>query len=426
MTGIFLQSAVIAALAVMVLRPVAWRVGLLDRPDERKQHSGAVPLVGGIAVFLAVVLVMVLSGTPGQLGAVFAGGLLLLFTGLVDDVRRVGSTARLVIQSLAILMIIVGAETVISSLGGLGYGGQELRLVAFAATSFTVFCGVGLINAVNMADGLDGLSGSLSVVSLAALGLAAAYSGRQDELALICGLSGALVGFLAFNMRLPGRSRALIFLGDSGSYVVGFLIFYIVVQLTQGEEPAISPVTALWICAVPLFDTVSIIFRRMRKGRSPFVADREHIHHVLLLAGFTVSETVMIMVGAASLTAAAGLGAYYSGLPDIVSLAGFLILAGLYYRMIARAWTFMRFLNRSISRRRSREDRRGGRDRRRRLDTSIVAKLGRERRSGQDRRREPDRRHEDPPSLPQRGEAAGAHRESHSERSGSEATAKTR
>jgi UDP-GlcNAc:undecaprenyl-phosphate GlcNAc-1-phosphate transferase len=239
----------------------------------------------------------------------------------------------------------------------------------------------------------------LSLVAFVALGFAAAVAGRTEDLLLIGAVSGALVGFLTFNYRLPGRKQALVFLGDSGSYLVGFLLFYVVVRLSQGPQAAIAPVTALWICAIPLFDTVAIMLRRLRKGRSPFVADREHLHHVFLLAGFTVRETVAIMAGLASVGAALGVWGDLAGVPDLVMLAGFLFLAALYYRVITRAWTVMRFLNRSISRRRRLVDRRGGRDRRRRRDPSMVAKVGRDRRSGKDRRREPDRRHEIPPDV---------------------------
>jgi UDP-GlcNAc:undecaprenyl-phosphate GlcNAc-1-phosphate transferase len=398
MNIVFLQAAIAAILTIAVLRPLARHVGLIDQPDERKQHVRATPLVGGPAMFLALVIVLAPQDTPAAWAPLFLGSLLLLVTGMVDDIRRIGSTIRLVVQGIAVLLICVGGEVVISSLGYLWLSGQEISLGVLAA-SFTIFCGIGLVNAVNMADGLDGLSASLSLVAFVALGFAAAVAGRTEDLLLIGAVSGALVGFLTFNYRLPGRKQALVFLGDSGSYLVGFLLFYVVVRLSQGPQAAIAPVTALWICAIPLFDTVAIMLRRLRKGRSPFVADREHLHHVFLLAGFTVRETVAIMAGLASVGAALGVWGDLAGVPDLVMLAGFLFLAALYYRVITRAWTVMRFLNRSISRRRRLVDRRGGRDRRRRRDPSMVAKVGRDRRSGKDRRREPDRRHEIPPDV---------------------------
>ena len=218
-------------------------------------------------------------------------------------------------------------------------------------------------------------------------------------------------------------SIILIILGDVFQEPVGDLfkaafwpgmtlvLFYVVVRLSQGPQAAIAPVTALWICAIPLLDTVAIMLRRMRKGRSPFVADREHLHHVFLLAGFTVRETVAIMAGLASLGAALGVWGDLAGVPDLAMFAGFLLLSALYYRVISRAWTVMRFLNRSISRRRRLVDRRGGRDRRRRHDPAEVTRLGRDRRSGNDRRREPDRRHEAPPRVQEAASPSAVRRE---------------
>ena len=410
MNMVFLQATIVAILAIAVLRPLARYMGLMDQPDERKQHVRATPLVGGPAIFLALVIVLVPRAPLAAWEPLFWGSLLLLVTGMVDDMRRIGSTIRLVIQGVAVLLICVGGGAVISSLGHLWPSGQEVHL-GFLAAYFTIFCGIGLVNAVNMADGLDGLSASLSLVAFAALGFAAAVAGRHEELVLIGAVSGALVGFLVFNYRLPGRKQALVFLGDSGSYLVGLVLFYVVVRLSQGPQAAIAPVTALWICAIPLLDTVAIMLRRMRKGRSPFVADREHLHHVFLLAGFTVRETVAIMAGLASLGAALGVWGDLAGLPDLAMFAGFLLLAALYYRVISRAWTVMRFLNRSISRRRRLVDRRGGRDRRRRPDPAEVTRLGRDRRSGKDRRREPDRRHEAPPHVQEAASPSAARRE---------------
>jgi hypothetical protein len=152
-----------------------------------------------------------------------------------------------------------------------------------------------------------------------------------------------------------------------------------------------SPVTALWIMLVPLFDTVGMMLRRMKKGRSILAADREHIHHVFLLAKFTVSETVLIMAAIAAVAAGIGITGWYGAVPDALMLALFLLLAAGYYRLIMRAWKLMRFLSRSICRRVGTSDRRV-RERRVSNDTSVVEQLGYDRRSGLDRRKVTDRR----------------------------------
>jgi hypothetical protein len=154
-----------------------------------------------------------------------------------------------------------------------------------------------------------------------------------------------------------------------------------------------TPVTALWILMVPLLDTVGMILRRLHRGRSPFAADREHLHHVFLLARFTVTETVLIISGIAAMGVLIGLGGLYAGVPESLMLAAFLAVGVGYYWMIMRAWKVMRFLSRSINRRMGRGDRRVLGERRRRDDPTVVARLGYDRRSGLDRRRgQKDRR----------------------------------
>jgi UDP-GlcNAc:undecaprenyl-phosphate GlcNAc-1-phosphate transferase len=394
----FLTSALVTGAAIMLLRPVAPHIRLVDQPSARKAHHGAVPLVGGLAIFAALVPLLVVAGPVANGAALLAGGILLVVVGAVDDAHHVGPKTRLAVQGTAILILALYGGTILESLGNLGLGGAEVR-TGWLALGFTVFAGLGLINAVNMADGVDGLSGMLSMITLAALAIVAFVAGRADELLIIAVLSGALAGFLAFNLRLPGRRQALVFLGDAGSYLVGFLIFYLLVRLSQGPQPAMSPVTALWITLVPLFDTVGMMLRRLRKGRSPFRADREHLHHIFLLAGFTPNETVATLTTAAGLAATIGLAGLYLGVPDAVMLVLFLILAAGYYGAIMRAWTVMRFLSRSICRRDIARDRRSGGDRRHRHVPEIVAVVGEDRRAGDERRRDIDRRTNPPTGL---------------------------
>lgn len=394
----FLTSALVTGAAIMLLRPLAPHIRLVDQPSARKAHDGAVPLVGGLAIFATLVPMLVVAGPIDNGTELLLAAIMLVAVGAVDDAHHVGPKTRLFVQGAAILLLATYGNTVLESLGHLGLGGAEVQ-TGWLALGFTVFAGLGLVNAVNMSDGVDGLSGMLSLVTLLALAIVAAVAGRAEELLIISAVSGALAGFLAFNLRLPGRHQALVFLGDAGSYLVGFLIFYLLVRLSQGPEPAMAPVTALWLTLVPLFDTVGMMLRRLRKGRSPFRADREHLHHVFLLAGFTPNEAVATLTTAAVLAAAFGLAGLYLGVPDIVMLVVFLVLAAGYYRAIMRAWTVMRFLSRSICRRNVARDRRSGRDRRHRQVPAVVAVVGEDRRAGDERRQHSDRRTNPPPSL---------------------------
>jgi UDP-GlcNAc:undecaprenyl-phosphate GlcNAc-1-phosphate transferase len=387
---IFSVAFLASVVAVAGLMPVARKTGLVDRPSSRKKHTGSVPLVGGIAIFLAVVLVCALVGPPAGWQGLLAGAGLLLAIGIKDDLSRISPKVRLVFQAASILIVALWADATIDWLGYMGPGQVPFAL-GWMALPFTVFAGVGLVNAVNMTDGLDGLCGTLTLVALAALGIVAAVAGRVEELTLVIIVAGAVAGFLAYNFRFPGRSQALVFLGDAGSYLLGITLLYLLARLSAGPEPAMSPVTALWIMMVPLFDTVGMMLRRMKKGRSILAADREHIHHVFLLAKFKVSETVLIMGTLGAISAAIGIAGWYGAVPDALMLSLFLLLAAGYYRLIMRAWKLMRFLSRSICRRVGTTDRRVA-ERRVRHNPLVIRELGYDRRSGMDLRKLTDRR----------------------------------
>jgi UDP-GlcNAc:undecaprenyl-phosphate GlcNAc-1-phosphate transferase len=194
---------------------------------------------------------------------------------------------------------------------------------------------------------------------------------------LLLTLGAAILGFLLFNRRLLGRQRASVFMGDAGSMFLGLALTWFAISLSQGEARALRPSAALWFLMVPIFDAVSMMLRRILKGRSPFAADREHLHHVFLLAGYTVNETVAIMVGFASLGVFAGLASIYYAIPELIVSGGFLLVGIGYFWLINHAWKVMRFLSRPICRRHGQNDRRL---------SSGASYTGQERRSGLDRR----------------------------------------
>jgi UDP-GlcNAc:undecaprenyl-phosphate GlcNAc-1-phosphate transferase len=238
-----------------------------------------------------------------------------------------------------------------------------------------------------MSDGVDGLCGTLTLVALTGLGIAAGMAGRETELMLILALAGAVVGFLMFNVRLPQRKQAMVFLGDAGSYLMGLSVIYLAMRLSQGQERAITPVTALWFCMLPIFDTVGMILRRVRRGQSPFSADREHLHHVFLLANFSVTTTWLAMTVVATSGMIIGLFGFIAGISESIMFALFLVLGVVYYVMLMRTWKVLRFLSRSINRRKmARVDRRVQGQQRKKNIGYFVNGVRVERRSGTDRR----------------------------------------
>ena len=376
---------------IMWLSPLARSAGLVDKPDARKKHKGEIPLIGGPAIFVAVFAAMVISGIGlsksaewTNFGAFCLAGMLLILAGTVDDYLDLTPTQKLVCQTLAALVMVFGAKIVLLDLGALGVD-NELLVLGLLAVPVTLLATVGVVNAINMTDGLDGLAGSLVLVNLLGLMAATVLFGQGEGLGLLAILGAAIFGFLAFNYRMPWRPTAVVFLGDSGSMFLGFTVAWFAIKFTQGDSKVLAPAAALWFLILPLFDTVTLTVRRILKRRPPFGADREHLHHIFLLAGFTVSETVAIMVAISILGVGVGLAGTYFQLPDYALLSSFLVAGGLYFWMIMHSWSVMRFLRYSINRRTNGMDRREFPDRR---SHSNVSHLGPERRSGIERRQD--------------------------------------
>lgn len=383
-----LLAFALTVLLIFLLGPFAGRVGLLDHPNVRSSHQTPTPLVGGLAIFVAFAIGAVAAFLSGVLPwdsytvSLLGGGLLLVVVGAVDDACDLSPLLRFSVQIVAALIMVYGGGVVLSDLGHMLPSGRMLELGALAVP-FTVFATLGVINALNMCDGLDGLSGTLAMISITGLMIVSFVNGGPADTVLLAVLAAAILAFLLFNLRLPGRSRAAVFMGDAGSMFLGYVLTWFAISLSQGEQRAMVPAAALWFLMLPLFDTISMMLRRLAKGRSPFSADREHIHHVFLMAGFTVNETVTVMAAAALIGAGIGLLCLDVRLPEF-SIAGFFVICGmLYFWMVLRSWKVMRFIERSFSRRRAESDRRSGRDRRVRQDPDYR---GEERRLLADRR----------------------------------------
>ena len=232
----------------------------------------------------------------------------------------------------------------LEDLGAIGFN-AEIATLGMFSVPLTVFAAVGVINAVNMSDGIDGLAGCVSLVALISLALVAYWGGAFERLPLLGMLIAVIGAFLCFNLRL---GRASVFMGDAGSMFLGFALAWFLIDFSQGDDRLLPPAVALWIFAVPLIDTVAMMLRRTLRGRSPFAADREHFHHVLLLAGFSPKITLVIILTVSAACAAAGMAAWYLGVPEAVLFYAFLILFALYFWLIMRAWKVKRFLSRSL------------------------------------------------------------------------------
>jgi UDP-GlcNAc:undecaprenyl-phosphate GlcNAc-1-phosphate transferase len=376
---------VMTTVVILGLRPFAKRLGLVDIPNERKVHDGEIPLVGGIAIFASVLIAHAVSQwiDPGtgieavrQYTSFYVASALLVIVGLIDDLRELSPRSRLICEIIGGFIIVFGANVYVQSFGTLSLDGR-IVLLGVAAIPFSVFAIVAAINAVNMSDGLDGLAGTLSLVPILGFLFASLFLGDGRDAVLLSCFAASILAFLLFNVTVPGKRRALIFLGDSGSMFLGMALAWFAIRLSQGKDAAISPAAALWFLTLPIFDAVCMASRRILRRRPPFSADKEHLHHIFLLAGFTVTETVLTIGGLATIGVVIGIAGSYYGVSDLILAGSFLLLGLLYFWLILRAWTFMRFLRRSICRRRAFSDRRTSGERRR---TAKESYYGAERR----------------------------------------------
>lgn len=333
-----------------LLRPVALRIRLVDTPNDRKANQGSVPLIGGLAMFCGFALAALTLdiGLTAYRGF-FAAAAILVVVGVLDDMHELSSRARFGTQILAAALMAMWGGVVLHNLGALG-GGDVFSLGRWEIV-FTIFATVGVINALNMSDGVDGLAGGLSLIALLGLTYVADGAGFDSERTLLSMLAVVVVGFLLFNLRLPGRRRALVFMGDAGSMFLGFAITWFFISLSQGDERAMAPVAALWLLMIPLFDTVWLILWRFSQGRSPTSSDIGHLHHVLQMTGMGAAASVWLMLAIAALGAAAGLLALERGVAESTMFYLFLGLFVAYCVFMTISWQRRRLLWWPIERR---------------------------------------------------------------------------
>ncbi len=339
-----LVTFLVTGFLIWALEEPAKKIGLVDSPGGRKVHIGEVPLIGGIAICLGLALGVLATDLPmRQYAALFAGIVVLGVCGVLDDLRDMRSSVKLVWQSLAALFMVSWGGVYLTDLGDIfGFGSVYLGNWGIPLTAILV---VGLINAINMMDGSDGLGAGVSLVALSWLGYIAYLTNQTSSLAVIAMICSAVAAFLVFNLRSPWRDRASVFLGDSGSMVLGLTIAWFAVQVTQGEiSPAYEPIAVAWILCIPVVDTIALIFRRIRKGVSPFSADREHLHHIFERAGFSIRDTVYILLGISIVFGGVGVVGVQLGVPQWLLTLGVISVAMLHFHFSSHAWQAMKIL----------------------------------------------------------------------------------
>lgn len=340
-----------SAFAILfLLRKVAKQIGLVDKPNARKLHQGAVPLVGGIST--SIVLAQFLTFRPDiiQYSELFVLSIATLtFVGALDDKFDLSVKVRIAIQAaLSVTMMqVTGIE--LNSLGNL-FGLGDIYLGWFGIV-VTVFAVIGAINAFNMVDGIDGLLGGLSIVTFGAIALLLNVD-SQHGLAYLCVvIITAMLPYIFMNLGILGRARK-VFMGDAGSMMIGFTVIWLLLGASQtGDKALMRPVTALWLIAVPLMDMAAIMIRRVRRGDSPFKPDREHLHHIFQRLGLSSKQTLVVICAIAIGFAAFGIYGEAANISEATMFYTFIACFMIYSVLLSYVWRLTAFLRRVKSER---------------------------------------------------------------------------
>lgn len=317
----FVTAFVVAMVVMPPLIRIIYRFQLFDVPDVRKEHAAPIPTMGGIASTLgmAVACLFWFQFTRDSfIVSFFFSMAILLAIGMMDDLRNLSARYKFGIE-IAVALLIAFSGVRITSFNGL-FGIYELPVSA--QYTFTVLAITGITNAFNLIDGIDGLAGGLGFMSLIILGIFLTLSADSNIAIVAFALSGGLLGFLYYNFN-PAR----IFMGDTGSLVLGFVTSVLCIRLMQlniNNPLSIiphAPVFALSIVTIPVFDTLRVFALRIWKGRSPFSPDKNHIHHLLTNNGWSHGFAAKLLCGVHAVVLVLG---YF--LKDVPQLGGLVVL----------------------------------------------------------------------------------------------------
>ena len=289
---IFFVALTVSTVATPIARRVAIRLGVVDMPGARKIHASPIPLLGGVAVYLAFVLAVLLLGgdhPPGflrQPAAILAGGSLVAAVGFWDDSRgkRLGPLPKLIAQCLgAAILIWAGVQV------------EFLRQPELNA-AVTVLWVVGITNAVNFLDNMDGLSTGVAAVAAAFFFLLAITNGQFLVASMSAALLGAALGFLRYNFILTGSSgKATIFIGDMGALFLGFVLAALGIKLRFDNTDLVTWMIPVLVLGLPVFDTTLVTLSRLRRRVPPYVGGKDHFSHRLVTLGLTRREAVLVL-----------------------------------------------------------------------------------------------------------------------------------
>ena len=288
----FVISSIVSFVSTPLVKRLAHKVGAIDVPkDERRMHKVPIPRMGGLAIFIAFLFSVILFvDISVQLRGILIGAVVIVALGLVDDIVPLPALLKFVVQIIA-AYIVVSHGTVISTFTNPNVlsASPYINLGSWGVP-ITIFWIVAITNAVNLIDGLDGLAVGISSIAAFSMVLIAIILPEYNIAVLMAALAGACIGFMPYNL-----SPAKIFMGDTGSTFLGFILACVSIQGLFKFYALVSFAIPFLILGLPLFDTIFAIGRRILKGQNPMKADRGHVHHRLIDMGFNQKETVTIL-----------------------------------------------------------------------------------------------------------------------------------
>jgi UDP-GlcNAc:undecaprenyl-phosphate GlcNAc-1-phosphate transferase len=325
---IFIVPLIIAVCATPFVKKLAFWIGAVDHPNERKVHTRIMPRLGGVAIFIAATsgIIIFTNESFFPMYWMLLGSLVIVATGILDDMKPLSAKTKLLAQIIAAMIVV--------------YGGIRIDFINVPLTDQVIHFGqwswlisilwiVGITNALNLIDGLDGLAAGVSSIALSTIFVMSLLMGNIAVATISLILLGSTVGFLFFNF-YPAK----IFMGDSGSLYLGFFLATLSI-LGFKNITVISYVLPIVILGVPIFDTLFAIIRRFRSGKSITAPDKGHLHHCLISMGFSHRKTVLMIYG---ITIVFSLAALF--LSQTTIWIGVLVMVGLtFFILLGAEWT---------------------------------------------------------------------------------------
>ena len=284
-----LVAAIVAFIATPVVRSLAFKIGAVDVPkDNRRMHNHPIPRMGGLAIFFGFILsamIFVPLSTPVR--GMLLGGVIIVILGIFDDIYALPALPKFFVQiAAALVAVLMGNQIDILSNPNI-FSSEPYWVLGIWSIPISVLWIVGITNAVNLIDGLDGLACGVSTISSMTM-LVIALTVAEPEVALLmAALSGGCIGFLPYNL-----NPAKIFMGDTGSTFLGFILAVVSIQGLFKSYAIISFAVPFLMLGLPIFDTCFAFIRRIAHGQSPMHADRSHVHHRLIDMGSNQKQAV--------------------------------------------------------------------------------------------------------------------------------------